>query len=292
LSEREVKLIGENKITFGGVVQIIRPHVGLQGAAFTVLGAYLSGGLGQVLTWNVLIVAGVVFLSIAFAFVINDVKDMAVDSINKPNHPIPSGKISRSGAETLAIALAVLTVGVASTVGLWSTAIALGLVVLSALYSVYLKNTVLWGNCTVALLNATILPYGALAAGNLSNIVWLASTLAFLYTCAQEILYTVRDKDADAQMHLRTVAVCWGTPKSLLLFQILTFVYIFIAIIPVLLQLARPAYLYAVIACSILPLVANVLLVSQDASDNGIFRACRWNKLIRVLSLVPMILLR
>jgi len=275
-----------------GIIQIIRPHVGLQAATFAVLGAYLSGGLDQAFTLKVLVVAIVVSLSIAFAFVINDIRDIEVDSINKPNHPIPSGKISRPAAVSLAIVLALLTVGMASVLGLWSAGLALGLVVLSALYSVFLKNTVLLGNCTVALLTATILPYGALAASGLNKYVWLASGLAFLYTCAQEILYTVRDKDADAQIGLRTIAVCWGAAKSLRLFHAFTFAYVFTAILPALLHVTRSAYLYAVVALSVLPLLVNAVMVSIDTSAKGIDRACRLNKLIRVLSLFPMILLR
>jgi geranylgeranylglycerol-phosphate geranylgeranyltransferase len=66
----------------------------LGGGACTVVGVYLSGGLGAITTWRTSNLVLVVILVIASGNVVNDIVDAHLDAADKPNRPIPAGRVT------------------------------------------------------------------------------------------------------------------------------------------------------------------------------------------------------
>lgn len=275
-----------------GLVQIIRLHVCLQGAVVTLVGTYLGGGLGEALSRRALKAALVMSTIIAFGYVVNDYKDVAVDSLSKPQRAIPSGRISRPMAGMLALGLGLGALGVACTIDLWLASIALALIVISASYSCFLKGTLLLGNLTMGFLNATLILYGGWAANCSSFATWIIGLAIFLFTCAQEILFAVRDRRGDALVGLRTTAVCLGTKGALSLFRAFAMAFVLTIILPWLLHLAPSLYLYAVLLFSVVPVAYNIITLRPTATDAEVRQACRLMRLARALSILALIPLR
>lgn len=73
--------------------------------------------------------------------VLNDVFDVALDSVERPNRPIPSGRISRRAATLFGFALMMAGIVCATVVGTASTIVAVMIAVAVLLYDGFLKNT-------------------------------------------------------------------------------------------------------------------------------------------------------
>lgn len=274
-----------------GFLLITRPMVSIVAAAYSLLGAYLGGSLSLLPLPTVLRAALVVGLVVSYSFAINDYRDVASDRLNHPERPIPSGRITRPAAGILSLTLALIALSVTLTLGPWLTVLALFNIFLSTLYSYYLKNTVLIGNCVIAFLNASIVVYGGLAVGHVIPAIWIISLLIFLFTLAQEILFAIGDLEGDALAGVRTTATSLGVANSLHLFHLIVLSFVVFTLVVWFLGLVPDRFLYAVVLCSFLPLVGIIILLRR-ATQSNIHLAIQVIKFVRFFCLLPGILLK
>jgi 4-hydroxybenzoate polyprenyltransferase len=275
-----------------GVIQLTYPLISLVAASYTLLGAYLGSDNSTFLTPVAGRAALVVGLIVSYSFAFNHYQDVAVDSVNNPARPIPSGRVPRKTAGIVALFLAVSAIALASTTSLPLLMIALFNTILSTLYSCYFKGIVLVGNATIAILDASIVVYGNLAVGVPTRVAWIVCLLTFSYVLAQEILYTVRDCEGDLRGGLRTVATCFGTVVAIRLFSFFTMGFIAIALLIWLLGLAPDRYLYAVVPCCVLPLFGIVCFLKRNVTIRKVRLSLLMINIVWVLSLFPAILLK
>lgn len=278
-------------LRLAALLHVLRPHVAAQASAYTLLGAYLSAGASFTLTPLTVLAALIVAVVVAFGFVVNDYADADIDRLTKPERPIPSGAISRSQAAALARLLAGLTAVLVLFAPVVLQAIAILNLALATAYALALKRTVLLGNATVALLNSSILVFGALAAGGVSGVVWAVAGMSFLYTLAQEVLYTVDDVDGDARAGIVTTAIYFGVEPALRLFRGLIALALLCAAAPAVFAGARPLYLAALLVCVALPVGLFILPRTWRYDPRAVRRACAAIKAVRVASLAPLMLL-
>lgn len=138
----------------------------------------------------------------------NDVVDLAVDRINRPDRPLPSGQVTRGQALGLAYGLYALAAFAAWTISSAHGWLTLSMAAALILYNRRLKGLPLWGNVMVALLCSLALyfpefphwPQGtAMAAG-----------FAFFSTLAREILKDLEDRPGDTRLGLHTFPIVYG----------------------------------------------------------------------------------
>ena len=91
--------------------------------------------------------------------------------------------------------------------------IALAVVALLAVYSISLKNSLLWGNVLVAFVGAIAFPYGALAAGDIGR-SWIPALFAFLFHLGREIVKDIEDVAGDQIRGERTLPLRWGRAQA------------------------------------------------------------------------------
>ncbi|MFQ3661662.1 MAG: UbiA family prenyltransferase [Chloroflexaceae bacterium] len=273
------------------LLHVLRPHVATQAAAYTFLGAYLSAGPRFTLTPLTSLAALIVAVVVAFGFVINDYADADIDRLTKPERPIPSGAVSRSQAAAIARVLAGLTCILILLAPLALQTITVLNLSLTAAYALVLKRTVLVGNATIALLNSSILVFGGLAAGGVSTVAWTVAGMSFLYTLAQEVLYTVDDVDGDTRAGIVTTAVYFGVGPSLRLFHGLIALALLCAAAPAWLTDITPLYLATLLVCVGIPVGTFILPLTWRYEPQAVHRACTAMKILRVASLAPLILL-
>jgi geranylgeranylglycerol-phosphate geranylgeranyltransferase len=288
---RGATLVYGPPLRLAALLHVLRPHVAAQAAAYTFLGAYLSAGARFTFTPLTALAALIVAVVVAFGFVINDYADADIDRLTKPERPIPSGAVSRPRAAALARLLAGLTAVLILFAPILLQAIAILNLALTTAYALALKRTVLIGNATVALLNSSILVFGALAAGGVSGAVWAVAGMSFLYTLAQEVLYTVDDVDGDARAGIVTTAVYFGVEPALRLFRGLIVLALLCAAAPAWFAGARPLYVAALLVCVALPVILYILPRTWRYEPRTVHRACAAVKAVRVAGLAPLILL-
>jgi 4-hydroxybenzoate polyprenyltransferase len=273
------------------LAQITRYTNSIYAAAYTLVGAFLSGGAAAVRSpvgWGAATVVGLV---VAYGFVINDYVDVTVDSYSKPQRPIPAGRIARGSALWLAFALAGAALLLAASLGPALSLFAIGTTLLATLYSFALKGTVLWGNACMALLIAAIPLYGGLAGGGVTPLIWVVAGLMWLFDFSHEILKTTADWAGDGRAGLRTVATVLGVAGAVRVFQLSGLLFIGVALLPWLAGLAGAAYLLALLPCAILPTVAVIVMLARSHDDATISAALKIMRYMWISNLLPILLM-
>ena len=172
---------------------------------------------GQAPTWPALVLAALSAALINGAGnAFNDLLDIDIDRINRPLRPLPAGRLSPSAARIESLLLALAGCALALWLGPWHGLIALAVVALLAIYSIALKNTLLWGNVLVAVVGAIAFPYGALAAGDIGR-SWIPALFAFLFHLGREIVKDIEDMAGDQIRGERTLPLCWGRTQAAVL---------------------------------------------------------------------------
>ena len=132
--------------------ELTRPVNALIAAASIFIGAFVTGGIEPL--WNVMIacLSGICIAGGGNA--VNDYFDAEMDRINRPQRPLPSGRVSRIG--TLIFSLILLAAGtLLGSMLTWKTGlIALSSSVLLFLYSYKFKGIAVLGNGVVSLIAA------------------------------------------------------------------------------------------------------------------------------------------
>lgn len=193
----------------------------------------VSSGIGVIIGYLMTIWNGrlelnyVAMLSAAFStilisiggFVINDILDIEIDRVNRPDRPLAAGKVSVSSAWIVYIATTLIGILLAWTIN--SATGVLGIVTAAALflYSYTLKKRFLIGHITVAALGALLFPFGGLAAGALFPTIY-SVLFTFPAFVAREVLKTVPDYEGDKANGVDNIATRYGPKTALRVAQI------------------------------------------------------------------------
>jgi geranylgeranylglycerol-phosphate geranylgeranyltransferase len=193
-----------------GLIRIVRLRATSSAPALTLIG-WIDVGRPELPGINEVACSLVSsFALMAFAQVFNDIMDRALDAKAKPDRPIPAGVISVPQAAAMATALALVTIGMAALTSLATFCYAIFGLTLSILYSTRLKNTVLLGNLTVALVSCTMFSYGSVTISRPWGRELVGTTMIFLYVFGNELFKTTLDLSEDAKHGLRTIATVHG----------------------------------------------------------------------------------
>lgn len=145
--------------------------------------------------------------------VINDILDIEIDRINKPERPLPSGSIARYDALMF---YAILT-GFGLIMSAYTTRaafiIAFFAVPMIVLYSKVLKGTPLLGNITVGALTGLAFIFGGATVGNIRQSI-MPALFAFLINVGREIVKDMEDVDGDSKNHAHTLPVKYGMKNA------------------------------------------------------------------------------
>ncbi len=143
--------------------QITRPWNDIIVAASVLVGGFLSGNEFQI--QPLIFACFSAGLIAAGGYVFNDVFDLEIDKINRPDRILPRQKITRR--EALIFAWLLFFLGLFLAYSINSVCLALGFFnfVLLVLYSAYWKRSFLIGNLVVSYLGGVTFISGALSLG-------------------------------------------------------------------------------------------------------------------------------
>lgn len=271
-----------------GTIQLLRPLSCTVATIFAFFGIYLSQGEDLV---RIIIAITIIWLSAAFGFAINDFYDVETDTYGKPHRPIPAGRLSIQAVLWIAITLAVTVICLSMFLGFSLFLLTLLGLFLCWAYSARLKNTVILGNATIALLDVLGILYCALAVSQPNEPVYVLCGLVFIYIIAQEILHTSADIQGDSQAGLTTIATVLGQNLAIRVFQTLMFMFMLVTLIPFVTAIVSPLYLYTLIPCSLLPLSVVLIILTWKISDRTIYISQWLTKIVWFSSIIPVLYL-
>jgi len=154
----------------------------VSGAAALLLSQHAGTGDTYVLPliWLSLSTIGLYGGGVAF----NDVFDAKLDAIERPERPIPSGKVKKSNAALMATLLIALGVLAAFQVNLWSGFIALAVGLLAVLYDAWGKHQAIFGPINMGLCRAGNLLLGISVIPELLPDFWALGLIPLAYVSA------------------------------------------------------------------------------------------------------------
>jgi geranylgeranylglycerol-phosphate geranylgeranyltransferase len=171
------------------------------------LAAFICGELSPPMNVLLACLSGALITSAANA--INDVFDIAIDRINKPQRPLPSGIVSVTGGWVFSMSCFAAGIALSWQINIQAFIIAAIICVLLFLYSAKFKRTVLAGNFIVSLATGMAFIYGGVAIGRVANAV-VPATFAFLMHLGREIVKDMEDVRGDRANNALTLPVRYG----------------------------------------------------------------------------------
>lgn len=186
-------------------LEIIRPKNAVMG----VIAVFIVQIVVAFFTYQILIAALVVFLIMGAGNTVNDYFDCKIDAVNKPERPIPSGRMSRNTAALYAVLLFMVGVVLACYIGPVTGIIAVLSSLLLLFYAYKLKKMSLIGNMSIALLTALCFIFAGVVVGNIS-IAAILGFYAFLMTMAREMVKDMEDVEGDKVEGATTFPIIHG----------------------------------------------------------------------------------
>ena len=236
-------------------IEILRPGNALMSAISIILVALID----KTISIPVVLAMLAVFFETAAGNVINDYFDYKIDLINKPDRPIPSGRISLKNGRNYGYFLffmgTVCGFFISYLTNNWIPfAIVLFADVVLYLYAYKLKSTPLLGNLTVGFMTGFGFVFGGFSINN-PTIIMTSIFLGFfalVMTTAREIIKDIEDIEGDKADGARTVPMLIGAKKPAILAAIL--IVVDSALCPLL-------YYYHVFGILYLPVIAIAVVL-------------------------------
>ena len=197
-------------MSLSGFVSITRP-VNSLAAGLAAVVAYLIA-TGTVIPETLLLFAAVALITAA-GNVINDYFDIEIDRVNRPDRPIPSGKVTLPAARALAVTLFLAGILVCLKTNALCIAIAVFNALLLIVYAARLKRTPLIGNIAVSYLAASMFLFGGALDGvpGISQVMPFAA-MTFFAMLARELVKDAEDVEGDRASGAATLPILRGIP--------------------------------------------------------------------------------
>lgn len=234
----------------------------------------------------------VVFFEISAGNVINDYFDYKIDLINKPERPIPSGRISLKTARNYAYGLFLGGTICGFLISYLTNNLIPFIIVLIAdillyLYAYKLKSTLLIGNLTVGFMTGLCFAFGGFSIGT-PQMIYTSIFLgffAFIMTTAREITKDIEDIEGDKAEGAKTFPILYGTKIS----AIITFILIILDCIlcPLLyFQHIFNIYYLVIIAIAVILFVYSAILIIRN---QDVKTAAKTSKYLKIGMLIAFV---
>ena len=265
--------MGATKTIFA-YLELSRPINGVIALISVLLGGFFAVGTFNHLDVLTVAISALLLLSAGNAF--NDYCDYEIDRINKPQRPIPSGRVQRRGALIFAIALLSIGAALGFLVNRYAALIALIVSGCLIAYALWLKRTPLVGNLVVGMLTGLTFISGGVAVMSIRGVL-VPAIFAFLFTTAREIVKDIEDTEGDIENRAKTIAVI-SKRVAVLMALVFMFAVILFSPIPYLLDWYSWRYLLTVVIGVDLVLIYLTIQLWRDASKENSAKIQRWMK--------------
>ena len=269
-------------------IEILRPGNALMGAISIILVAIVD----KTISIPIILAMIAVFFETAAGNVINDYFDYNIDLVNKPERPIPSGRISLKNGKNYAyfLFLAGTVCGflISYLTNNWIPFIIVLIAdVILYLYAYKLKTTPLIGNLAVGFMTGFGFVFGGFTINNPDIILTsiFLGFFAFVMTTAREIVKDIEDVEGDKKDGARTLPILIGKKIPAILATIL--IVVDCALCPLLYVYHIFGTLYLIIiAIAVILFIYSAILIlkSQDEAT-----AHKSSKLLKIGMLIAFL---
>jgi geranylgeranylglycerol-phosphate geranylgeranyltransferase len=250
-----------------GLVRLMRPiNCAMMGFAVFV-GAVLANPQLSSVNWlNILYGFVTGFTLTAASMTINDYYDRAIDAINEPSRPIPSGSVSVREALAFVFVFSAIGFVFAYLISVLCLVVAIISWAVVVTYVTVGKRSGLPGNFLVSTCVAIPFIYGSiLALSQVTSSVLLFAIMAFLSNTGREITKGIVDVKGDKAEGIKTLAVRYGERNAAVVAAVFYVSAVSLTPLPWILSLVSFWFIPLVLVTDI-GLVASSALLLKDYS--------------------------
>lgn len=235
--------------------------------------------------------SGLVFLAVFLISgagnTINDYFDIRIDSINRPDRPIPSGRVKLKEALYFSYLLFALGTLLAFSINPICGSIALFNSLLLIFYAKTLKGTPLLGNLSIGYLTGSSFLFGASVFGLVGlEALFILFLLAALAITAREIVKDIEDMEGDKVEGADTLPLRVGTKKASYLAVLMGFLAVFLSPLPYLMSVLGMRYLYLVLLADLglLAAIHQILARNNPTKSSKMFKIAMFFALLAFIA--------
>jgi geranylgeranylglycerol-phosphate geranylgeranyltransferase len=229
----------------------------------------------------------VVFLISGAGNAINDYYDFEIDSINRPERPIPSGRVKLKEALYLSYLLFALGTFTAFSIQQICGVIAFFNSLMLILYAKTLKSTPFLGNLSIGYLTGSTFLFGASVFGFEGlKALFVLFVLSALAITAREIVKDIEDMEGDKMEGIDTLPLRIGAKKASYIAVLIGFLAIFLSPLPYLMSVLGLRYLYFVLLADLgfFAAIHQILTLKNPAKSSKMFKIAMFFALLAFIA--------
>lgn len=264
-------------------IEILRPGNAVMASIAVLLMAVISH------VYNMEIILGALAVCIATGAgnTINDYYDYEIDKINKPDRPIPSGRISRNNALYYSLILFLIATVIGFYISIPNGITVIICSVIMIIYAYDFKQRCLIGNMTVSLLTALTFVFGGL----ITHDIYISSILAvfaFLMTLSREIIKDCEDIEGDIQEGAHTLPIAYGKDISIKLAFIINILTCILTPLLYIMGIFSIYYMIIVLIADIIFIYCGMLTLRNQEKDT-LHKVSKYMKIAMLIAFISFI---
>jgi len=279
-----LELMRYGNCLMAGFAAVIGTLIAFNILASEAMGSYYPGNFPFLDSGLVFLV---VFLVSGAGNAINDYFDIRIDSINRPERPIPSGRVKLKEALYFSYLLFFLGTLLAFSINPVCGTIALFNSLLLIFYAKTLKGTPLLGNLSIGYLTGSTFLFGASVFGfGGLKALFVLFLLAALAITAREIVKDIEDMEGDKIEGADTLPLRIGAKKAGYLAVLIGFLALFLSPLPYLMSVLGLRYLYLVLLADLgfLAAIRQILVRNNPTKSSKMFKIAMFFALLAFIA--------
>lgn len=276
------------RVMLKGFVKLIRPTNCMITFAAIIVGGLICSYDNKISALMIL-AASVGFLTTAAGNTINDIYDIDIDRINRPERPLPSFMITLKQAWVFYILLVITSLGLSLFFNQFAFLIVLLSSLLLMLYSLSVKRVPVFGNVVISFLTAYTFIFAGMVVGNVRGAL-IPAGFAFLINMIREVIKDMEDIGGDKLAGVRTLPISYGIKVSKHFVLAVSTVLFLFTFIPFLFQVYTIEFFLIVMIVVNPILFYAVKLLYEDSSKKNLGKISSLLKLSMVFGLIAIYL--
>ena len=221
--------------------------------------------------------------------IINDIFDLEIDKINRPDRVLVKRELKKNEAILIYLLFAYAGIFVSSYINYNALAISTAASILLFLYSYKLKQIVLIGNIIVAAMTGLAFIYGGAAVLNINPSI-IPALFAFLINFIREVVKDMEDIEGDTKTGVKTFPYKFGFNNSKKLIIFFSVLLILFTLYPFFLKIYDIEYLIIILVLVDPILIYFLKSLMKDDSRKNLNKLSFILKLNMVFGLIAIFL--
>lgn len=234
---------------FMDTIEILRPINDIMGSLTVIIGILNTRTdiLAYLVIINIILGVLTYFFVAGSGMVINDIYDLEIDKINRPERPIPSGRITIKQAKIIFFTALGIGVGLSIfhsfffNIGFLNIILAVFFGFIGWVYAKWGKKSGFLGNIIVSVSFSIGLVYGAILNNSIvPPYIYFFFLTSFFLLLSREVIKGCEDIEGDKEQNVKTLAIRIGVKKSTRFAIIFSLIAIIFFILPYFTPIINP----------------------------------------------------